>query len=167
MSLYLCPVCRKLHDISKLKLSAHAPDFWDPEEHEDNDQCALTTEQCYINNRVFFIHGNLDIPIQESQKVFTWSVWTTLSRNDFTHISKRWDDNDRFNIGPNFGWLSTALPGYPDTVNLKCMVRHQRPGIRPSIEIEKDQDHPLEKHFREGIPVDELMTILHPFFKEE
>jgi hypothetical protein len=50
----------------------------------------------------------------------------------------------------HFGWLSTSLPLYPETLCLKTNA-HTRPlGHRPFIELEPT-DHPLAVEQREGI----------------
>ena len=167
MSLHRCSTCKKFHDLSKISLSAAAPDFWDFEEYKDAEDCHLTSEQCYINNKVFFIRGNLDVPIRLTNKTFRWGVWTTLSRDDYAKVCEYWDDPDRNLLGPHFGWLSTTIPGYSDTVNLKCLVHHQKPGERPIIKLRKEEEHLLCRHFFKGVPIDFLMPILHPYFEEQ
>jgi hypothetical protein len=57
-----------------------------------------------------------------------------------------------------FGWLSTDLPCYPDTVNLKTMV-HPRPDeIRPIIELEPT-DHSLAVESRDGVTIERVREI--------
>ncbi|KIL78948.1 hypothetical protein SD77_3749 [Bacillus badius] len=57
-----------------------------------------------------------------------------------------------------FGWLSTVLSCYPETINLKTRV-HTRPvGFSPSIELEPTE-HPLAVEQREGITVERIKQI--------
>ena len=153
-----------MHDISELTLGTNAPAHWNEETHSEAEDCELTDDQCVIDGRDFFIRGCLDIPIRGTEQSFRWGVWTTLSEENFCKISEHWDDPQRIELGPHFGWLSTPLPGYPDTINLKCRVHHQAPGIRPMIEV-MECDHPLAMHYRDGIPADELLAIIHPYLE--
>ena len=59
---------------------------------------------------------------------------------------------------PYFGWLSTSIPGYPDTLNLKTHVHTRAIGIRPFIELEPT-NHPLAIEQREGITLQRVEGI--------
>lgn len=61
-----------------------------------------------------------------------------------------------------FGWLSTELPIYPDTINLKTNVHMRAVGIRPLIELEPT-NHPLAMEQRNGITrlrVDDIFRLI-------
>lgn len=165
MKKYRCKTCNELHDISDLTLGAHAPDHWEDDRHSDDVDSELTDDQCVIEGRDFFIRGCLDIPLADDNDYFRWGVWTTLSEENFQSITKKWNKRSRTKLGPHFGWLSTTVPGYPDTLNLKTLVHHQPPGIRPQVEI-LECDHILYEHFSQGVPIDFLMPILHPYLAE-
>ena len=59
-----------------------------------------------------------------------------------------------------FGWFSSRLPGYPDTLSLKCMVHPRDDGMRPAIELE-DSDHPLAVQQCGGIAFADAVAYLH------
>jgi hypothetical protein len=63
----------------------------------------------------------------------------------------------RENEPPYFGWLSTPVPGYPDTVNLKTRA-HSSLGNRPFIELEST-NHPLAVEQRDGITMQRVFEI--------
>jgi hypothetical protein len=69
-----------------------------------------------------------------------------------------WETPGRETEPPYFGWLSTLLPGYPDTVQLKTNVHTRAVGRRPFIELEAT-DHPLAVEQREGITWDRVVEI--------
>ncbi|WP_269317979.1 DUF2199 domain-containing protein [Exiguobacterium sp. KJ 601] len=61
-----------------------------------------------------------------------------------------------------FGWLSTELPIYPDTINLKTNVHMRAVGIRPLIEL-LPTNHPLAMEQRNGITrlrVDDIFRLV-------
>lgn len=128
-----------------------------PEELEarvfiDDDLCTLDEEH-------FFIHGCLEIPIIGEEEMFTYNVWVSLSETNFKRTIDLWEDEDRAQKSdPMFGWLSTSLPGYPDTVNLKTNVHTRDVLTKPFIELEPT-DHPLAVEQRNGITVDRIYEI--------
>jgi hypothetical protein len=61
-----------------------------------------------------------------------------------------WDSPERAILEPTFGWLSSRLDGYPETLNMKTRVHQRPPGERPLVELEAT-DHPLAVEQRSGI----------------
>ena len=55
-------------------------------------------------------------------------------------------------------WLSTSLPCYPDTLNLKAQVQTRPLGMRPYVELEPT-DHPLAMEQRTGISIERVREI--------
>lgn len=133
-------------------------------EKDRGRRALLSRDQCVIDNEYFFVVGNIEIPILDSNKIFAWSVWVSLSKLNFERASKLWNKRGRESDPPYFGWLNTKLPIYPDTLNLKTMV-HTRPvGQRPYVELEAT-DHPLAMEQRQGISMERVQEfaeiILH------
>lgn len=57
-----------------------------------------------------------------------------------------------------FGWLSTDIPCYPDTINLKTIVHMKEVGLCPIIELEPT-NHLLAVEQREGISLERIKEI--------
>ena len=74
----------------------------------------------------------------------------SFSDRSFARACELWEQPGRKSEPPYFGWLSTALPGYPETVNLKTMVQTREVGRRPLVELEPT-DHPLAVEQHDGI----------------
>jgi hypothetical protein len=165
---FTCSCCRESHDLSQISFGADAPVQWRLLTEAERARSELGQEQCVIESdegRHFFVRACLEIPIQGVDDAFTWGVWTSLSEASFLEMSDHWEDPDRTRLGPYFGWLSTNVPEYPDSVFLRSRV-HQRPvGFRPLIELDPS-DHPLAVHQRQGIDATQLQAIvrrlLHP-----
>ncbi|WP_236548979.1 MULTISPECIES: DUF2199 domain-containing protein [unclassified Exiguobacterium] len=93
---------------------------------------------------------------------FIWNVWVSLSPNNFFKVIDLWDEPTRIDLDSTFGWLSTELPIYPDTINLKTNVHMRAVGIRPLIELEPT-NHPLAMEQRNGITrlrVDDIFRLV-------
>jgi hypothetical protein len=145
--------------------STMAPDVWEPRFENDPDSM-LSSDQCVIRGRHFFIRGLIEIPVIGSEDVFSWGVWVSLSKDNFARALEVWNTEGRETEKPYFGWLSTELALYSEsTTDLKTNA-HTRPvGTRPFIELEPT-DHPLAVEQRNGITHDRVREIatavLHP-----
>ena len=156
---YFCETCGKYHDELPMDLGADAPAiyFHIPEEERES-RCELNNDVCVVDEEHFFIRGCLEIPVVDCDRPFTWGVWASLSKDSFRRTFELWEQVGRESEPPYFGWLSTSLPLYPETLNLKTHV-HTRPvGQRPFIELEPT-DHPLAVEQHEGITMDRVKEI--------
>lgn len=146
-----------------MSYSATAPDVWDAGFETDPDSL-LSPDHCVIRGQLFFIKGLIEIPVIGGG-TFSWGVWVSLSRDDFTRAlearTAEGGAEDRY-----FGWLGTELALYSEgTIDLKTNA-HTRPvGRRPFIELEPT-DHPLAVEQRTGITQERVreiaMAVLHP-----
>jgi hypothetical protein len=159
MTGYTCRRCGKYHAELPLHYGAPAPVAWFAvPEAERAQRCTLTADQCVIDGRYFFIVGNLELPVIGSDERFSWDVWVSLSAPNYERTCELWNHPGRESEPPYFGWLSTSLPDYPETVHLKTLV-HTRPvGVRPWIELEPTA-HPLAVEQREGITLERVREI--------
>ena len=58
-----------------------------------------------------------------------------------------------------FSWLSTQIPEYPDTLNLKMYAHIQEIGLRPHFRLEQT-DHPLSREYHKGITPERVKEIM-------
>jgi hypothetical protein len=162
---FTCSCCGQHHDQLPMAFHAEAPAYW-THDLPPSPKNTLTSDQCVIGGDAFFVHGLIEIPVVDSDEVFAWGVWVSLSKENFARADKLWDTAGRENEPPYFGWISTELGLYqPSTINLKSRV-HTRPvGLRPTIELEPT-DHPLAVEQRTGITLERVReiaeAILHP-----
>jgi hypothetical protein len=156
---YTCRCCGRYHTELPLHYGAAAPVHWFAIPADERPRrCQLSSDQCVIDDRHFYMVGNLEIPVLDTAELFSWDVWVSLSPANFVRACELWEQPGREAEPPNFGWLSTALPGYPDTVNLKTHVHTREVGRRPRIELEPT-DHPLAVEQRAGITWDRVQEI--------
>ena len=85
-------------------------------------------------------------------------VSVSLSEASFKRALAAWEQPGRESKPPYFGWLSSELPGYPSTLNLKTLVHTHPPGERPTVELEPT-DHPLAREQRTGISLARVREI--------
>lgn len=128
---------------------------------ERSDRIELTESLCVVDEAHFFIRGRIEIPVINSDELFCWNVWTSLSEENFIRVNERWNDERRTEEPAYFGWLQTQLPGYADTLNLKSMVHTQAVGVIPRIEL-IEEGHSLTQEQQVGMTwrrVTELVEI--------
>jgi hypothetical protein len=129
-------------------------------EDEFDRRVELTQDLCVIDGATFFIRGHIEIPIIDHPDTFCFSVWSSLSESSFRYTQERWSSPDRGNDAPYFGWLSSAIPIYPDTVQLKLSVQTRPPGLVPLMTLEPTK-HPLALDQRRGITVQRWHELAH------
>lgn len=125
----------------------------------------LTSDTCELDGVHFFVRGRLEIPVHGWPEPLSWGVWMSLSREDFQRFVELFEEPGRTAEGGWMGWMSSLLPGYPDTRNLKVRLHLQPLPDRPLFELEPTE-HPLAVDQREGIPMARAVEIvaraLHP-----
>ncbi len=98
----------------------------------------------------FFVRGCLEVPIIGEDEPFVWGVWVTLSKENFERERRPRRDPERVREPAYFGWLSSRIQIYPDTVLLQTKIHTRQVGTRPFVELEPT-DHPLAVEQRTGI----------------
>jgi hypothetical protein len=163
---FRCGGCEGEHVGPPLAYGAAAPYGW--ERSLDDFEGVLSGEQAVLFNDglpfAWFMKGNIEIPIRETDEVFVWTVWVSLSGQSFDACVERWDAPDRADDPARFGWLWTELPVYATCFQLKTMMHTRAPGIRPYIEVEPT-DHPLAVEQHHGVTMSRVeaiaSTLLH------
>lgn len=156
---FLCGKCGQFHAELPMEFGAEAPVgyFLIPEDAR-KARCDLTSDVCMIDEKEFYVRGCLEIPVVDGPHPFTWGVWTSVSKQSLKRMAELWESPGREKEPPCFGWLSTSLPLYPETLHLKTHV-HARPvGQRPFVELEPT-DHPLAVEQRNGMTMDRVREI--------
>lgn len=160
---WTCRHCGEAHPRVPDGLGFEHPDYlYAVPEREWGRRVRFRPDRCIVDDEHFFILANLEIPVRGREAPFLWSVWSSLSRKNFERTESLWSTPGRESEPPCFGWLNSALPGYPDTVNLKCRIHTREVGIRPWVELEPT-DHPLAVDQREGMSEERLREILGPY----
>ena len=118
---FKCKVCNKNHNEIPAYHADRPVQFWDVPEDKRTSDVFLTSDSCVIADKFFFIHGLIEIPILKTDKNFVWGVWISLKEENFFIWQDHYEVKKRDHIGPFFGWLSTQLALYPDTINLKTI----------------------------------------------
>lgn len=159
MAGWRCKSCGEIHDDLPMHYGVAAPALWYTiPESERESRAILSSDLCLIDEQHGFIVGNLEIPVRGCDELFSWDIWVSLSLANFQRTTQLWEQVGRESEPPYFGWVSTLLPGYPETLHLKSHVHTRAVGRRPRIELEPT-DHPLAIEQREGITLARVQEI--------
>ncbi len=86
---YKCSTCGKVHEEVPLSFAADFPDVHANMKWEDRDvRAVIGTDQCIIDQKLFFIRDCLEIPIIGSQELFLWGLWASIREEVFDDISE-------------------------------------------------------------------------------
>ncbi len=144
-----------------------SPFYWSDKNNEaDQSKTFLNEDYCAIEDHDFFVRGVIHLPIIGAAETFRWGVWGSLSRKNFEQLLKMNDDPKRVELPRMFSWLSTKLPEYTDTLNLKMYAHMQEPPLRPHFELER-AEHPLAQEYRNGIAPMRVKEIMMKRLKKE
>jgi hypothetical protein len=156
---FVCANCGKQHEGPPYSYEIEAPDLWSGMTKQRREKRGeLSSDLCTIDDEYFFIKGNLWIPVVDAEKVFNWTVWVSLSKEDFDRSVEIWDFAGREKEPGYSGRLSNELPLYPSSLNLTAIVHTLGVGERPSIQLEPT-NHSLALEQSLGITMKRVQQI--------
>jgi hypothetical protein len=152
---YECRTCGKAHAGIPFSFAADYPDPFanlTPEEREN--RALISSDQCIIDQEQFYLRGCLELPIQGSNDIFLWGVWSRVHEADFDRMDEFWDHQRReHGIGPFKGRLANSLSLYPETLNLGLRIEVRPAGTRPLFILEEPDRH-LTREQASGITLE-------------
>ncbi|MGE5371165.1 MAG: DUF2199 domain-containing protein [Solirubrobacterales bacterium] len=159
MSGFQCSICGSYHDQLPFSYGVPAPDLLYailPEERRE--RCLLTSDQCIVDTEICFVRGILYIPVIDSPDLFFWGVWVELEQDEYDRMHAAWKVPGRELDPPYYGRLATRLPVYPDTLQLRVVMRNRAMGEAPLVLIEPC-DHPLSAEQQNGVTLGRVQEI--------
>jgi len=151
MSKFQCHSCGQWHDGIPRSYASEAPArLYSIPAAEREARVDIVSDQCVLDRSEFFVLANIEIPILGSAEHFAWSVWVSLSEADFLRASELWTTAGRESEPPYVGSVGSALPCYPDTLNLRAQVVTRPVGEKFVLRLEPSE-HPLALEQRRGV----------------
>jgi hypothetical protein len=161
---YKCHTCDEWHDGLPSPGWPYPIAYLTVPESERQQRVTLTSDTCVIDEAEFYVRASLPIHVHGSGDPLTWGVWVSLSDASFARFRTLREDVGREPGESFFGWLCSAIPGYPDTELLKTRVHVQPWPDRPVVELEPT-DHPLAVDYREGMTLERAIALVQPFLE--
>lgn len=159
---FICSTCGKRHEGLPMDLAQDEPFYWQHRDEAHNDANKLAGDWCFVyveNEPHYFVRGIVEIPIIDSTETFNYGLWASLSETNFKRYMQVYGTDAELEKPAYFGWLSSSLKGYPETLSLKTNVHLQGGKYRPKIVLEHTE-HPLAQEQHHGITMDRVQEIL-------
>src|SRR5947208_982597 len=103
---YKCHTCDEFHEGLPFSYGSPAPaHVYTIPEAEREARVLLSSDQCIVDNEHFFILGRVEIPVHDSDELFAWLAWVSLSETNFQRATDLWETVGRESEPPYFGWL--------------------------------------------------------------
>jgi hypothetical protein len=112
----------------------------------------ISDSWCVVDDAHFFVRGHIEIPIMNHASPLTFSVWSSLSEENFNRRQDRWNDPDRRDDPPSFGWPCGPIRPYEPAPDRPLLVQDRERGMVPLFMVTQ-MDHPLAIDQRKGITI--------------
>ena len=112
----------------------------------------------------FFHRVRIEIPIINYKENLNFDIWTSISEENFIKRNEDWENANRINNEPYFGWLQNEIPTYKNTLNLKTISKENEPGIIPNAEI-LEENNQLQVDQQNGITLEKAIEIAQKILK--
>lgn len=156
---YRCGSCAKLHQgLPELTFSSPHPYARLPET-ERAARARLGSDLCVIDESRFFLRAVMQLPIAGYDDRFGFGVWAEIGAADFRIYFQNFDNARNSHLGPFDGSLANAVPGFPETSGLGCLLHLQDGGRRPAIEMHVSP-HPLSIAQVNGLEIERAIEIV-------
>jgi hypothetical protein len=153
---YTCNICGQEHE-QYPALAFSSPFHYNILSEDDKQKIAeLSSDFCiikYPDQTDRFIRGTLTQKVIDNCEDLDYGVWVSLSEKNFQDYSDNY--NNASYETTYFGWLSSSIPNYEDTIKIPTTVFTRTGNQRPEIVPHKDFDHPFVKDYYNGITKEE------------
>ncbi|MHA4894634.1 DUF2199 domain-containing protein [Pedobacter sp. PWIIR3] len=166
MEKYTCSHCGGQHD-DWPALAYFAPINYDDVSSQYEGNFELNDDFCIMDfsDRVdFFIRCTLKLNVTDHCDELDYGVWVSLIESSFNNYSDNFFNEDH--QVSYFGWLSSSLIGYENTVGIPMNVITQIGNSRPLLVPHRDHDHPLVREYFNGISKEEAENRIAQFCKQ-
>jgi hypothetical protein len=164
---YKCSCCGQVYNEVPLCFGGDFPyHYFSVAPGERNERIELQQSLCIVDKKYFFHRGRLTIPIIGHTENLMFDVWTSISEDNYEIRMDLWEDAERVNQPPYFGWLQTIVPTYGNTLNIKTIAIEQPVGLIPEIKI-IEENHPLKIDKDNGITYKKALEIVDKILREQ
>ena len=88
---YRCATCGQYHEGPTLAFGCGAPElYYQIPPDERAARAEMTSDVCVIDEKFFFLLGNIELPIVGTDESFVWMAWVSLGENNFRRAIELW-----------------------------------------------------------------------------
>ncbi len=163
---FKCSNCGQVHS-DWPALAFNSPTHFHYLSDEDKSKnCKLDEDFCEIhrNNQIDrFIRVTLFQKVNNSCKHLQYGLWVSLSEKSYLDYRENFN-NQNHGTG-YFGWLSSNVAEYENTLSIPCDVYTKLGNERPEIIPHEDFDHQFVRDYYNGISTNEAETRIQEMIK--
>ena len=149
---YTCSECGEIHE-EWPALAYSSPSYYDnlPDQKKediaelDEDFCIVKEEE----NTYYFIRVVLNQKVKNHHEDLQYGLWVSLSEKSFKDYQINFK-NESHETG-YFGWLSSFIQDYDNSVSIPMDVQTKKGNERPEIIPHKETDHRFVRDYYDGI----------------
>lgn len=161
---FKCICCGKIYDNIPLTFGNDFPNYYfSIPEDEIEKRVEYEKSLCIIDEQ-YFHRVRLTIPILDYEDDLNFDIWSSISEENFIKRNEEWNNPERINSEPYFGWLQNEIPTYQNTLNLRSIAIENEPGIIPKMKI-IEENHPLFTDQQNGISFEKAKKIVQEILK--
>ncbi|WP_232274787.1 DUF2199 domain-containing protein [Paenibacillus sp. 481] len=113
---------------------------------EREERCVLSAGKCIIDNEYYYVRGRLTAPNGNGRGNVHWDVWIQVSGQQYDALLTTCSLQEQTLAGK----LSSAIPGYPDTLALPVTIKWQPRKSVLDVHVD-NSDHLLAIEQRQGL----------------
>ena len=158
---FICTCCDKEFIEIPFCFGSDFPDYYfsvPPEERDERIE--LESSLCVVDEKYFFHKGRFEIPVLNYHQNLVFDVWLSISKENFEIRIDDWDNPNRVNNDPYFGWLQNQIPTYDYSINIKAKAIEEDIEFIPRIEV-WDEAHQLTYDQKNGISLEKALGIIN------
>lgn len=165
--IFQCSCCEKEYDQIPFCFGSNYPAAYYSISPEDRDaRIEMEKSLCVIDEKFFFHRGRLEIPIKNNQEDLFFDVWLSISEDNFEIRIDDWNNPNRINNSPYFGWLQTQIPTYENSISIKAQAFEEGLDCIPRIDV-TDENHQLALDQKDGISFEKAIGIIEFILDKE
>ncbi|MEW7292863.1 DUF2199 domain-containing protein [Aquimarina sp. 2304DJ70-9] len=164
---FKCECCGTEYDDMPLCFGSEFPDYYysiPPDERKSRIE--IEKSLCVVDEEHFFHRGRLTIPILDYPEDLYFDIWASISRENFEKRMDDWNNPQRIENEPYFGWLQNQIPTYKNTLNIKSRAIEQNVDSIVEIEI-GEENHQLTFDQENGITLEKAKKIVQFVLKDK
>jgi hypothetical protein len=164
---FICPTCGK-HNKQLPAIGFKAPFYYDILSDDDKKTIAkINSDLCEITHEDQtdrFIRAVLIQKIYDCSDTLHYGIWVSLSEKSFDEYVENFDSEEY--EATYFGYISSEIPGYDETLSVKANVVVSKSGNRPEVIPHEDQDNDFVNDYYTGISRTEAEIRIQSAFNE-
>lgn len=161
---FKCLCCGQVYDKALFTFGSDFPSYYYTiPENEIEERMEYEKSICIIDEH-FFHRVRLSIPIINHDENLNFDIWVTISEENFIKRNENWNNEDRVQFEPYFGYIQNEIFGYEGTLNLHTISTENKPGFIPNVQV-IDENHPLYDDQKNGISLEKAMNIVQSILK--